>query len=89
MANFVLSTPGWPPFVMDLGSHRDGHYLRSGFRAFISECPNCMERAAFILWECRSGFGLVTACAQPLDSKARSSGKFGLKAIGRRRCTRR
>jgi len=66
MANFVLNTSSWPPLVLDLGSHRDKHYMHSDVCAFISKCPNCMERVAFILWECRSGFGIVTACAQPL-----------------------
>ena len=81
MANFVLGTSRWPPLDMDLGSHRDEHYLHSGFRAFISECPNCMERVAFILWKCRSGFGIVTACAQSLEPASKITAPYFLFTI--------
>jgi hypothetical protein len=74
MANLLLGTSVWPPLGMDLGmdlgSHRDEHHLHSGLRAFIPERSHCMERAAF-MWECRSGFGIITACAQSLDPKSK------------------
>jgi len=67
VANFVLRTAYWPPFVMGMGSCSYQHYVYCRVGTIVLVCSNCVEWAAFVRWECGSGAGVVATCAQSLE----------------------
>jgi len=75
VANFVLRTAYWPPFDVGMGSCRDQHYVYRLVGTVVLVCADCVERAAFVLWECGSGADVVAACAQSLELTESSLGR--------------